>query len=910
MLKLNESEYNLDNIFGLNFDLLKEILIKLAKNDNKTIKDINDIKYSNLLRDQRILDLEQKITELNNIMKIPNKIKQEKKLELTFDSMYNNEIQINNSEKKPGINKDTISIKKIDDFILTNEELKQLEKNHAYTESLPTKTEIIIIKDNDTTIKQEESTEKDNTKKNPNNITLYFNKKKPLSKKKYDTDINLINISDNLLSTNKKNKNEKENPIKMNKKNVDISNLNDHINFVEKSLLLKNAETLKIFKDLLSDHNIQSMSKFNSLTDQIKNLTSKKDQIEKTLNLLVEKIGGNTSINFDKNNGLKSEIIQIYNDDENKEDKKLMPKTFMDSINKRFELNNNRYMKAYEESHKMKQNISNIFGMLDNNQRQMDLLKNDIEKNNEEVNKIKTQLNELIEIRNKEINYEENIPLETLKDINNYIDKKMNELLDYLLQDNNNDDNNKNNENNNQDQSNKKEKALMKLINKKITQLDEKMDLIEEESKLQKKSFNIKYKEMDNEFKKINDELNGLILLKLEQKDLDELYNKNLKNTDEVNKMRLKLDEIFIAQEKIRNDTPNFIKRLESLTNDMSEIKDNFFNQKGDYTVIKKEYNTNIEENGNEINEEDKLQNIMSPITEEIQKLIMEIENINMKIKHIMDQNKLFPKKKFVEKLESNLYDKINTLENNVLINYLKKNDFHKMVKTFDIQIKHLQENNTNNNNSNQKQESENWILAKQPIKCFNCASCEANISSNSLQQNDPIAWNKIHGQYRIGQGFSKLLKKLDSEINKDKDLNITEKRNRLLNTSFENIEPNNNLLMVNNKIENIKMNSRISGLDEKHASLKKYKLPKLFGSFKRKQKSTDSIPVSDEEKEDKLDLEEGSPQIIKITKVKNDEIQNQNLFEVNNNQIKNKTGRNSANKASSINKTQSLPLN
>ena len=302
MLKLNESEYNLDNIFGLNFDLLKEILIKLAKNDNKTIKDINDIKYSNLLRDQRILDLEQKITELNNIMKIPNKIKQEKKLELTFDSMYNNEIQINNSEKKPGINKDTISIKKIDDFILTNEELKQLEKNHAYTESLPTKTEIIIIKDNDTTIKQEESTEKDNTKKNPNNITLYFNKKKQLSKKKYDTDINLINISDNLLSTNKKDKNEKENPIKMNKKNVDISNLNDHINFIEKSLLLKNAETLKIFKDLLSEHNIQSMSKFNSLTDQIKNLTSKKDQIEKTLNLLVEKIGGNTSINFDKNN--------------------------------------------------------------------------------------------------------------------------------------------------------------------------------------------------------------------------------------------------------------------------------------------------------------------------------------------------------------------------------------------------------------------------------------------------------------------------------------------------------------------------------------------------------------------------------------------------------------------------------
>ena len=36
---------------------------------------------------------------------------------------------------------------------------------------------------------------------------------------------------------------------------------------LKNNLLTKNAETLKISKELLSDHNIQSMSKFNSIKE-------------------------------------------------------------------------------------------------------------------------------------------------------------------------------------------------------------------------------------------------------------------------------------------------------------------------------------------------------------------------------------------------------------------------------------------------------------------------------------------------------------------------------------------------------------------------------------------------------------------------------------------------------------------
>ena len=917
MLKLNGSEYNLDNLFGINFDLLKEILIKLAKNNDNTIKDINVIKNTNISRDQRISALEQKITELknniniisNNINNIPkekeikNIIKEDKKIEVTFEASNNNEVNVKNNNL----------ISKIDDFIISSEELKQLEENRANTEkSLPIRIEIKNTKDQDIIIKKEKTAEKPKEKKTNNLIKQY--KEKPSIKKKYRTDINLITIAEPLLLTPTKEK-EKNESLKLNSsiRNLmhEISGLKDHINYVEKNLLLKNSETLKISKDLLAEHNIQSMSKFNSLNDQINNLTSKHDNLDKALNQLAQKVEENSSVNLGGNNN-NQEIIRIFNandEDENNNDKKLMSRTFMDSINKRFELNNDRYMKAYEDSHKMKQNISNIFGICNNLKRQIDLLKKNNEGNNEEINKMKEQLNDLIEIRNHQLNSSNtNIPLQNMNEINGYIDKKMNELMEYLLNDE--DINDKNNEGNNtHDQNSKKEKALIKLMNKKVNQLNEKIDLIEEESKLQKKNFNMKYKEIDNIIRRIN-ELKDLLSEKLEQKDLDELYNKNLKNIDEINKMKLKVDEIFIATEKLRSDNPNFVKRLESLTHDVTEMKEKLFNQKGDFTVVKKEYNTKVEEFGNE-EDNDKIKNMVSPLAEEIQKIILEIENINLKIKNINELNKLFPKKKSIEKLESNLYEKINSIENNFDAKYLRKSEFQKTLKTLDIQMKQLQGNS--NNTINQSKENDNWILAKQPLKCFNCASCEANVNSNSIQQ-EPISWNKYHGQYRIGQGFSKLLNKLNTnriidEKEKEKDLNKTEKRNKISNNSSDNFESN-NLLMVNNKNENININNKLIGSEDKPFSinLKKHKLPRLIESFKRKQKSTDMIPLSDEEKEQHSDLEEGSPKILKIKKLKNDELPDKNFLEINN-QLKNKTGKNSANKSNNIHKIQSLPL-
>ena len=68
----------------------------------------------------------------------------------------------------------------------------------------------------------------------------------------------------------------------------------------------------------------------------------------------------------------------------------------------------------------------------------------------------------------------------------------------------------------------------------------------------------------------------------------------------------------------------------------------------------------------------------------------------------------------------------------------------------------------------NQKnKESDNWILAEQPIWCFNCATCETNIK-NLFPTSDYLPWNKypVGGrQYHVLQGFSRLLQRINNDF-------------------------------------------------------------------------------------------------------------------------------------------------
>jgi hypothetical protein len=665
------------------------------------------------------------------------------------------------------------------------------------------------------------------------------------------------------------------------------------MNYLENNIQKKFDESKLFSNKMISEHNIQSMAKFNSIKKKIDDLSSKNDEFEIKIDEIEQKLEAISSKNH------KPEIIQIFNGDDNQQ--KVMSSTFKESINKKFELNENRYMKAYGDSYKLQQKYITIKNITDKLTRQINLLRDDYNAFKENIDKFTKESNELINNKNNELKNEIKEKLDkNLEDVNNNIDKKTRELFNLIMEENNNTFNKDINKDKNIDiNSLIADKALVKLLNKKVSDLIEKITSIEEEIKNQKKRNIAKNKELDD-VKQCIVELYDSINSKIGKDDLKELYGFYLDHVNEIKIIRARLGEVSEMQDKIRNDTPNFIKRLESLTHDISELQES--DKKKVFSTREKPVDLS-----NYVNER-KLKNALSPMAEEIEKLISESQYMSKTLNDISEQIKTFEKKEHVDHIESDLNEKINLLNNRYSKRFIEKIEFNKIIKNIDIQIKLLQ-----GNINHKKEEADNWLLAKQSLKCFNCATCEANIA-NSSPPNEYLPWNKYpqgEKQYRIGQGFSKLLKKLNKNI---EDSNKNDKKSKLLDNSFENESSNRFLISsINNINEFIKINNRLPFKEEKFGpiNIKKYKLPKVIESFRKKQKSNDDIPMTDEEKENEEafienEIDINSPKILKITKLKSDNEQAQNEQEITKNNSRNKAGKSNEKKLSRI---QSVPF-
>ena len=546
----------------------------------------------------------------------------------------------------------------------------------------------------------------------------------------------------------------------------------------------------------------------------------------------------------------------------------------------------NRYMKAEDDILQLKHKFITLKGITDKLNRQLNFLRNGYDNIKEEMETDRKETKELIDNKNNELknNIKEEME-KNIEKINNNVDKKTRELLDLLMEGNTIDSKDNNSEKAFDMNSFKADKGLIKLLNKKVTELNAKFETMEEDINNQKKINITKNKEFDD-LKQCIVKLYDNIKAKIGKDDLKELYEYYLDHVNEIKFMKSKMEDLSEMQEKMRNDSPNFIKRLETLTHEINQLIDNDkqkFIGKGEKPVDLSDY----------INEK-KLKDILSPITEEIEKLISEIENIDKALKDISEQIPFLEKKEHVDHIQEELNEKMNLLSNRCLKKFVDKIEFNKIIK--DIQIKLLEGNNY------KKEDADNWLLAKQPLKCFNCATCEANIA-NLNPPNEYLPWNKYpHGekQYRIGQGFSKLLQKLNSE------------RNKLFENSLENDASKFLLNSLNNINENIKISNKMNNKDDKNnvMSNRKYKLPRVIENYRKKQKSSDYIPLSDDEKESKENLRENykddkSPQIVKIIKVKNENEQTQNEQISANDNSSNKAEKSNRNK---ISRVQSVP--
>ena len=335
--------------------------------------------------------------------------------------------------------------------------------------------------------------------------------------------------------------------------------------------------------------------------------------------------------------------------------------------------------------------------------------------------------------------------------------------------------------------------------------------------------------------------------------------------SDEINDLKDQMSLTFEDIRKLAKDINNIQLKIEGINGNLSLLKEN--PKLGNTPII--DFSKYIDQT--------KLTETLRPLLKEMEKMYKEIDSIRRDLSVVDDENKRNVKNQ-INKLDEETNKKINELKNLIQKKYLEKIDFHKTIKTLEVQIKSLGEES--------KKDADSWLLAKRPLKCFNCASCEANIKNDYNNVADYLPWKKYpKGEkiHRMGQGFSHMLQMMTSEfvksierneLNQDLEINTKNNFGNNISTNFnEKINFNNNII-INNK-DSINNNDLIKNLKKS-----KMKLPKVHpysNSKIKKYKIEEALPVSDDDinygEENNIntnnedEIKSTSPKILKIYK-------------------------------------------
>ena len=862
MLKLDKTEYDLNMLFS--FDILKEILLKLAKSQIRLENEINDIKNTLKNKDEDLgLEEEGRGDEEsyeNNNMNININYSGTNQEENNYDN--NNDINENENmeDKKEKAeqeeNKKTEEIKENKDIKTGNDTVEENKEEKIEDEKgeksikddkkeTEDKKEEKIIEEKNILIKQSDITEtqlKNNEKENSKNIPTTQTKTSSNTKTKTNANTNLIKSPNkNQQSPKKAGGNKSSN------------------NNVSPDVILKIMKQLKLLQNKITD-----LSKsFNSEMASIKKLEIplKFSNVDSQLSLINDKLNSLFEKNKDYDKKFEDlqvkvanfDVFSMFQDsgDGTIDATKVLVKSLEDKIFKKFELIDQRYKVESLENMKVKNNVENMIPKINQfiiqidkineteNKFQEDL--DNIKKENEEnTNEIKTVINNDINnnIENLKNNIEQNLENKIAD-----LEKKMNEIKD--------------NKGDNFDilklglGNNEVNQEAIDALDKKITDLRKKMHDINNTLKLYMSN---------NETDSIKNELKDMKILldkKITKDDLKELYNYHMNTSDEINDMK---DQISLTYEDIRKltkDINNIQQKIESINGNLSLLRDN--PKIGNAPII--DFSKYIDQA--------KLTETLRPILKEMEKIYREIDSVRRDLSVFDEENKKNTKSQ-INKLDDDINKKINELKNVIQKKYLEKSEFNKSIKTLEVQIKSLGDEG--------KKDADSWLLAKRPLKCFNCASCEANIK-NDYNSADYLPWKKYpKGEkiHRMGQGFSHMLQMMTSEfvksIERNEELEINTKNNfNSISTQFNEKNNNNNMVIntTNNNdfIKNLKKNSKM-------------KLPKVHpysNSKLKKYKLEESLPVSDDDlnyqevvnNKEEDEIKETSPKILKIYKKK-----------------------------------------
>ena len=842
MINIKSKEYNLTTLFQ--YDLLRDILLSLAEYQNDIHSEIIALKKQTKYHDIRLSKLE-----------------------------ANNDIQINPSELDIKITnvESPKNVENLNNIIPSqnNEEQNKEEEIKKEEETKSEKKE--EIKETESNKNEKEEKKAQDNSDEELNIIPGSKRRKKLSTKFGDL-INDHFIANFSLNNGPQSQNYNLNleligemMKKIRENQEKIANLEGEMNKqIEKQLKKSTGQFQKDMKNEL----LQNKSTFTILDNRINEIMQKSAEHDKQIEDLIIKC-----TDFD--------IFKMFQDsgDGTIDMAKIMVKSLEERVFKKFDIIDLRYKQEAGEIIKAKKTMENLTIIAEKNDREIKDLKEGEQKLKEELENLKN----LIDSNDKK--YEEffkeieNNQNNTIEELKHELEKKIKLIQEKIKENKENkpQEGDENNYINIKNEQNIYDDEMINSLERKIGDLRKKTNDLENSMKLFMKDLDV------DEIKKNIKDIKFELEQKLTRESLKELYNLHLSDLDEISDLR---EHISLINEDSRKNSKNITvltNKMESVLGKLITLKQNKNGPQQPLLDLTKYVEI---ENFMDVNKK---------VNKRIEILYEELDSMKREIAEIQLADKNFEKIERVNRLEEDIYNQLNERKNNCVKN---KNDVLKQIKALEVQIKAL------NEEIKQKQDADSWILAKQPMKCFNCATCEAKIK-NEIPSEEFISWNKYPPQNkndnnRFGRGFSHMLQMMTSDLinNIDNSTNVNNQKDQKEQTVMEDINYKNNLINSTNNISQYNESSKyviskIATIERstkivKNKNLKreigKSSAPKILGKMilpkmnegNKKLKPEASLHNFDEEKKDlnannesgnSSDNGNNSPRIIKITK-------------------------------------------
>ena len=417
----------------------------------------------------------------------------------------------------------------------------------------------------------------------------------------------------------------------------------------------------------------------------------------------------------------------------------------------------------------------------------------------------------------------------------------------------------------------KEHKENMNIINNKFNKLIG--DTIESEGN---PPLNDRLKEIE---KKVNFLLGDLTLEDIEdvnkyREGKKEEEQRKIMNIQEMNRKITKLEynKVDSSVFDTKNDRMNT--KIEETKTKLNELIYNLYGYTGDQYDIDK----NIQ-----FVKEDDFDKYKITVANEIEKIWKEIYNIKEKNNALIEKTKGGCSTKDIEDNNNYVFQKMEEHLDELNKKFVLKNENSTALKNLEDQFKRIILLLA----TKVDHENDNWLIAKKPINGYSCAACESFIGDLKEEKNDKyINWKKMPMRerekekeqekekiYRLGNGYSHVLKMVGVDNNKNVSLNPNSNKDMkiLFPGNFENNKMKEG---VDIQIRKTTFSDRVKSAHSKESKEKavdlirsknyEKKLPKIKGSM-----SSDDFDKIIENPNPSLNLKENviSPKIIKIMK-------------------------------------------